>query len=82
LADARGEHGEGILASSTDSQIRGRPLQRSAGSRRDGIGWWSSEPGMGRVADGMAYRVDRLKALGNGQVPVVAARAFELLSAS
>jgi DNA (cytosine-5)-methyltransferase 1 len=26
---------------------------------------------MGRVADGVAYRVDRLKALGNGQVPAV-----------
>lgn len=33
-------------------------------------GWWSSEPGMGRVAHG----VDRLKSLGNGQVPLVAAR--------
>lgn len=47
--------------------------------------WWDADPadedgafesGMGRVADGVADRVDRLKALGNGQVPVVAARAF------
>ena len=43
----------------------------------DGFGrWWSSEPGLGRVADGMANRVDRIKAIGNGQVPLVAARAF------
>jgi hypothetical protein len=34
---------------------------------------------MGRVADGVAYRVDRLKAIGNGQVPVVAASSFEAL---
>jgi hypothetical protein len=27
----------------------------------------------------MAYRMDRLKAVGNGQVPIVAATAFELL---
>ena len=42
-------------------------------------GWWSVEPALGRVAHGVAHRVDRLKAIGNGQVPVVAARAFGLL---
>ena len=43
----------------------------------DGFGrWWSSEPGLDRVADGVANRVDRIKAIGNGQVPLVAARAF------
>lgn len=39
-------------------------------------GWWGSEPAVGRVADGVAHRVDRLKAIGNGQVPLVAAVAF------
>lgn len=38
--------------------------------------WWGSEPAVGRVADGVAHRVDRLRALGNGQVPLVAAVAF------
>ena len=38
--------------------------------------WWKAEPGLGRVADGVANRVDRIKAIGNGQVPLVAARAF------
>ena len=38
--------------------------------------WWASEPELGRVAHGVAHRVDRLTALGNGQVPAVAARAF------
>ncbi|WP_238587277.1 DNA cytosine methyltransferase [Pseudomonas veronii] len=52
-------------------QIRRVP----ASSRR-----WPTEPGMGRVADGVAHRVDRIKALGNGQVPRVAATAFPLLS--
>ena len=32
-----------------------------------------------RVADGVANRVDRLKAIGNGQVPAVAALAWRLL---
>ena len=43
------------------------------------ISWWDVEPRLGRVAHGVANRVDRLKAIGNGQVPRVAAVAFELL---
>ena len=41
---------------------------------------WPLEPNAGRVANGVAARVDRLKAIGNGQVPRVAATAFELLN--
>ncbi|MGN5765108.1 DNA cytosine methyltransferase [Acinetobacter calcoaceticus] len=41
--------------------------------------WWSVEPRLGRVADGVAHRMDRLKAIGNGQVPVVAKSAFKFL---
>ena len=41
---------------------------------------WPVEPNVGRVVNGMAARVDRLKAIGNGQVPRVAATAFELLN--
>jgi DNA (cytosine-5)-methyltransferase 1 len=40
---------------------------------------WSTEPRVGRVADGVAYRVDRLKALGNGQVAPVVAFAWHQL---
>ena len=43
-------------------------------------GWWQSEPDVGRVAHGVAARVDRLKAIGNGQVPQCAAMAFTLLA--
>jgi len=56
--------------------------QRSAAARasfggaaRDG-GWWAAEPDVGRVAHGVASRVDRLRAIGNGQVPAVAALAW------
>jgi len=50
--------------------------------------WWSREPSnvsrihqrdMYRVADGVAARVDRLKAIGNGQVPLCAATAWRIL---
>lgn len=42
--------------------------------------WWEIEPAVGRVANGVAHRVDRLKAIGNGQVPAVAAKVWELLT--
>jgi len=43
-------------------------------------GWWATEPDVGRVAHGVAARVDRLKAIGNGQVPAVAALAWNILN--
>jgi DNA (cytosine-5)-methyltransferase 1 len=53
----------------------------SGGSPTDGSReWWSVEPAVGRVAHGVAHRVDRLKAIGNGQVPLCAATAWRLLT--
>jgi DNA (cytosine-5)-methyltransferase 1 len=43
-------------------------------------GWWQSEPALGRVANGVANRVDRLTAIGNGQVSSVAKLAWNLLA--
>ena len=43
--------------------------------------FWKVEPNVGRVADGVAARVDRLKAIGNGQVPLCAATAWRILNA-
>ena len=42
--------------------------------------WWTTERGLERVANGVANRVDRLKAIGNGQVPAVAALAWRTLT--
>lgn len=55
-----------------------RPGREVVQCRKRGWGaeWWASEPGLGRVADGVAYRVDRIKADGNGQVPIVVVGAF------
>ena len=33
--------------------------------------WWESEPSVGRVANGIPHRVDRLKGLGNSLVPAI-----------
>jgi DNA (cytosine-5)-methyltransferase 1 len=51
--------------------------------------WWSREPestprtterNLGGVVDGVAARVDRIKAIGNGQVPLCAASAWRILN--
>ena len=71
----------------TDPDSSGRLEQRGAVPSRaqqpttELRGWWASEPDVGRVAHGVAHRLDRLRAIGNGQVPAVAAFAFETLSA-
>tara|TARA_R110000772_G_scaffold264921_1_gene385860 strand:+ start:50 stop:754 length:705 start_codon:yes stop_codon:yes gene_type:complete len=44
-----------------------------------GADWWATEPNVGRVAHGVASRVDRLRSIGNGQVPLTAATAWRLL---
>ena len=58
-----------------ERSIRGEQKHSDFG----GSSWWATEPNVGRVADGVAARVDRLKAIGNGQVPLCAATAFKLL---
>jgi DNA (cytosine-5)-methyltransferase 1 len=60
-------------------ESNGRTPQCDLGWLGSGDFWWSTEPNVGRVANGVASRVDRLKALGNGQVPLVAATAWLLL---
>ena len=54
--------------------------QKQFGRTGCGVAWWEIEPNVGRVVDGVASRVDRLKAIGNGQVSEVARRAWEILS--
>lgn len=41
--------------------------------------WWESEPGVGRMGDGDAHWMDRIKALGDAQVPGVVRAAWMLL---
>ena len=44
------------------------------------IGSWETEPRLGRVVDGGANRVDRIRMLGNGVVPQTAAKAYTTLT--
>ncbi len=44
-------------------------------------GRWCPEPDVGRVVDGCADRVDRIRLLGNGAVPQTACRAWQVLDA-
>lgn len=41
--------------------------------------WWSIEPNVGRVVNGLPNRVDRLRCLGNAVVPLQAKTAFKRL---
>ncbi len=59
-----------------------QPRRVESENRYAGGGRWPSESGICRVAHGMAKRVDRIEALGNGQVPICAAVAFVLLAAA
>ena len=80
----------GLEGQSGDEQRGSEPgRQRAEAGRSTGqeglfgrnlASWWATEPGLGRVAHGVANRVDRLKCIGNGQVPQCAALAWETLS--
>ena len=75
------------LAITKSERLEGREDRGGYGpsqSRFGKGGWtvegnWRVEPNVGRVANGVAARMDRLKAIGNGQVPLCAATAFKLL---
>ena len=55
---------------------RNEPKYPSSGDSR----WWKDSSRIHRMDDGVAARMDRLKAIGNGQVPLCAATAWRLLT--
>lgn len=66
-ADAHGE-----LRMQVDAEVAELPRVRP--------GVWEAEPEQCGVADGLAGRMDRIEAIGNGQVPIVAATAWRILT--
>lgn len=42
--------------------------------------WWSTEPSVGRVVNGLPFRSDRIKCLGNSVAPACAREAFKRLA--
>ena len=51
----------------------------SDGEEVGNASWWAAEPDVGRVAHGVAARVDRLRCIGNGQVSGVVPIAWRQL---
>jgi DNA (cytosine-5)-methyltransferase 1 len=75
-------HEETNLAYSSCKNVERQCKPFGIQEARSSIGsssWWEVEPNVDRVANGVAARVDRLKAIGNGQVPLCAATAWNLL---
>lgn len=87
LADAsQGNGARQYLANSPEPGSVGRrqargPFDPAHLAARNGQVWSLSTDVESGVADGLANRLDRLCALGNGQVPAVAALAWHTLSA-
>jgi DNA (cytosine-5)-methyltransferase 1 len=89
-----GDDGTTRLMANTDMQ--GQCGEASPGSEEDHEGiredywwtvpsapdrsWWQVEPRVGRVVDGCPNRAHRIKALGNGVVPLQVKEAFEILA--
>jgi DNA (cytosine-5)-methyltransferase 1 len=70
------------VANTDSTQCKGNECTERSQSKYSYIGrssWWETEPDVGRVVDGVAARVDRLKVIGNGQVPLCAAEAWRML---
>lgn len=85
VAYPEGEHGkpwdclDQSQNGTTPVQPGGLSGVATSGSWRRGGAWPECMPKLRRVANDVAFGMDRLKALGNGQVPRVAATAFTLL---
>jgi len=58
------------------STIHNQPGGEGFGTKQ----WWQIEPSVARMGDGVAYALDRSKAIGNGQVPLCAATAWKILN--
>ena len=67
--DTKREHAEDAGEPPIDSWDKSRAMEN-----------WNLEPNVDRVANGISARVDRLRCLGNGQVPAVAALAWNILN--
>ena len=83
LADAISEGSQGRLRRRKDKERQSELRYAGCGSsarQQQGQKIWDFEPQLGRVVDGCADRVDRLRLLGNGVVPQTAAQAWITLN--
>jgi len=62
------------VANASIKDVEGFGLSKRIQQERNTVGsfgWWRTEPDVGRVANGVPFRVDRLKGLGNAVVPQI-----------
>ena len=69
VADTESKQDGWIRQSRPQSDIRTGSEWNTEGNRLPRDNWWAIEPNVGRVANGVPSRVDRLKCLGNAVVP-------------
>lgn len=68
-----------------ENGVHGKEQKRKAGElgnvfeESDGRAYWADEPRVGRVANGVPSRVDRIKSLGNAVVPQVVYEIFKII---
>lgn len=81
LMAGRSARPDAALARLEGRHRAGEAQRRDPDGHAPAPAWWTDEPAVGRVAHGVADRVDRLRAIGNGVVPLAAANAFLALDA-
>mgnify|MGYP003332205152 CR=1 FL=1 len=83
MADADSQGSQGRLPRGQDQERQDQQRhagRSSAAHRQPEPVSWATEPDVGRVVNGAAFRVDRLRLLGNGVVPYTAAKAWTVLN--
>ena len=70
-----GEEGDSVEYSQSKKRVSGRKDSRRVIREEP----WVTEPAVGRLANGIPHRVDRLKGLGNAIVPQIAMRLWYLV---
>lgn len=79
VAHANGEHGSPRVGNN-ESRSQLRPRRDSKRRGLQASPWLCGAPDHVGMVDGVASRMDRTRALGNGQVPAVVALAWETLT--
>jgi DNA (cytosine-5)-methyltransferase 1 len=90
VADASGSRSQGIEEKRIDGEVWAKPDNKQPDRFGGSSFWlcdparaaiWEPEPGVGRMADGIPARVDRLRALGNAVVPQLVEEIGQLILA-
>ncbi len=84
VADSNNKGSQGWISGRQNSGRQGEHGHSGCSSsahRQPTEDWWTVEPAVGRVANGIPRRVDRLKGLGNAIVPQIAQRIGETIKA-